>query len=106
VDVHLRRKINRIIYTEIIDGWVECKNLKTPVKRSHVNNLIRKAQDLRKGCEDEIESWYADILMICSTSGFDVDAVRIGDEHGIYLVHYTGGKYKFAGGDAGRASRS
>ncbi len=91
VDVHAskQKKIRKNLLMKKwirYDVWVECKNLKKPVKRSHINALIRKAQDLKKGYEEGFEDWYADILMVFSTSGFDVDAIRIGNESDVYLV--------------------
>jgi len=97
VDVHAWIFIKRILRkNKRVDAWIECKNLKTSVKRMHVNSLIRKAQDLREGWEEGFEEWYADILMIFSTSGFDIDAIRIANEHDIYLVNVDR-KYDFVG---------
>lgn len=96
IDVHAWAEKKRIIGSKRIDIWVECKALKTTVKRTHVFNFLEKARDLRDAFDDNIEEWFADILMIVSTSGFDHDAIKFADDYGIYLVHYTR-TYKFIG---------
>jgi len=97
VDVHAWTIVKRFLRSnKRVDVWVECKNLKNAVKRSHINSLIRKAQDLRKGWDEGFEEWYADLLMVCSTSGFDIDAIRIANEHDIYLVSVDR-RYDFIG---------
>ena len=97
VDIHAtKEKRVMLINKKRYDLWVECKNLKTPVKRNHINSLIRKAQDLRKGYQEKFEDWCADILVVFSKSGFDIDAIKIADEYSIYLVSVDK-KYNFIG---------
>ncbi|HDQ06340.1 MAG TPA: hypothetical protein ENN36_06445 [Candidatus Bathyarchaeota archaeon] len=77
------------------DLWVECKAYR--VKRTHVTKLVESARDVRDACENKIEEWYPDMLMLVSNKGFDVDAIGMADKYDIYCVK-AGKTFEFAGG--------
>jgi len=96
VDVHAQKQIG-LIRKRQVNVWAECKNLKKRVNRNHIYNLIMKAKDLREACNSNMEERYPDILMFFSTSGYDSDAIRIANEHNIYLIDTSTNKYQFIG---------
>ena len=75
--------------------WVECKALK--VKRLHVTKLVESARDVRDAEDDGIEEWKADLLVIASNVGFDIDAVQMADKYDIYCVMVGDRSYEFVG---------
>ena len=77
------------------DLWVECKSFK--INRGHVRKLVANAGDVRDAAEENIAEWYPDILMMCSSKGFDVNAIGWADKHDVYCVKVEIKKYDFVG---------
>ena len=94
VDVHAFKK--RFLRGRF-DVWVECKDIKGNIKRTHITKLVESARDVREGGEEGISEWWPDILMIVATSGFDIDAIRLADKYGIYCVLAKKRGYEFMG---------
>ena len=77
--------------------WVECKNLKSNVKRTHVNKLNDSVIDRNKHVKSLKESdneWLVQKMIIVSAKGFDIDAKSFAKEHGIICYEWNG-KNKF-----------
>ena len=71
--------------------WVECKDLKTNVKRDHVIKLINAAEDLEKN-EDK-DMWHAQHLYLVSGSNFDQDSLAFADEHDVACYRRDGDSF-------------
>jgi hypothetical protein len=77
--------------------WVECKNLKSNVKRTHVNKLNNSVIDRNKYVKSLKESdndWLVQKMIIVSAKSFDIDAKSFANEHGIICYEWNG-KNKF-----------
>ena len=64
--------------------WVECKAYK--VKRTNVTKLVESARDVEDAKDADIEKWSANLLMLVSNKGFDVDAIGMANKYKIYCV--------------------
>jgi len=53
-------------------------------------------RDVKDAYEDEIEKWCADMLMLVSNKGFDIDAIGMANKYYIYCVK-AGRTYEFVG---------
>jgi len=95
VDIHATKTIKRLLRRRPIDVWVECKT--TRVRRTDVVKLVESARDVRAACEDGIEEWYPDMLVIVSESGFDVDAIMRANESKVYCILAKPRRYEFVG---------
>lgn len=69
--------------------WIECKNLKSNVKRDHVIKLQGKADDVNAAYQTGKEEKRFDYLTIYSKSDFDQDAVGYAKMKDILLVKVT-----------------
>ena len=58
--------------------WVECKDLKTNVKRTYVMKLVNSAEDV---INNESADWQPTHFIMVSGSGFDQDAIGFAKEH-------------------------
>lgn len=61
-------------------AWIECKNLKTKVKRNQIFELTNKFKDYNNLKE---KKWNITSLMFFSSSGYDSDAKEFAKEHKI-----------------------
>lgn len=59
--------------------WIECKDLRRPVKRDAVFKLNSQVSDVRKAAH----GWQPSEVWIVSSSGFDPDALAFAAQHGI-----------------------
>jgi hypothetical protein len=92
VDVHVRKmKRGRL---DCDDIWIECKNLKETIKRTHIYKLVNDAQMVYKAFRKGVERFYFNGLMVVSTSRFDIDALNYADEYGVLCVCFDGKTYK------------
>lgn len=62
------------------DVWVECKAVK--VNRDHVMKLKGQVDDVMQAYEEDIEEWRPDEVLIVSSVGFDIDALRLANNYG------------------------
>ncbi|NVO04303.1 MAG: hypothetical protein HXX09_16540 [Bacteroidetes bacterium] len=60
--------------------WIECKNLKSKTKRSHIFELTQKYKDYK---QNKYVKWNIINLMFFSVSGYDSDAKEFAKENGI-----------------------
>ena len=72
------------LFKKRLDVWVECKAHN--VKREHIIKLVAAAEDVRLGAEKGIAEWYPDMLLACSNTGFDIDAIGWADTKGVYCL--------------------
>lgn len=91
VDVHVRKPKRG---GDECDIWIECKNLKGTVKRTHISKLVNDAQMVYRAWKKRIERYYFDGLMFVSASKFDIDALNYADEYGVSCVCFDGKTYK------------
>ena len=91
VDVHVRKKRGLHDYNDI---WIECKNVKETIKRTHIYKLVNDAQMVYKACDKGVEAFYFNGLMFVSTSKFDIDALNYANEYGVLCVYFDGKTYK------------
>lgn len=89
VDVHVIRKVGNILNRTDQDIWIECKNLNSTIKRSHVQTLNGKMEDVENACDEGREDFYFDKGAIASTSEFDSDAIRTADDKEIACFYYN-----------------
>jgi len=76
--------------------WVECKPYE--IKRTNVAVFVESARDVKtmhKECGD-VQKWCADILMLVSDVGFEVDAVSLANRYNLYCVE-AGKSFNFVG---------
>jgi hypothetical protein len=92
VDVHVR-KTKRGGH-DCNDIWIECKNVKGTIKRTHIYKLVNDAQMVYKAWKKRVEDYYFDGLMVVSTSKFDIDARNYANEYGVLCVYFDGKTYK------------
>jgi len=90
VDIHARKEG----WFSTTHLWVECKAYK--IKRTHVTKLVESARDVKDAYNDDIEKWCADMLMLVSNKGFDVDAIGMANKYYIYCVN-AGRTFAFVG---------
>jgi hypothetical protein len=83
VDIHgIKEEIFGLFKTHL---WVECKAYK--IKRTQVTKLVESARDVRDLDEEsDIQKWSANMLMLVSNKGFDVDAIGMANKYKIYCV--------------------
>ncbi len=93
VDVYATKKPS--IFSRRIHVWVECKT--TRVKRVSVMKLVEAARDVKEAWKKDIEKWHPDILMLVSSSGFDVDAVELANRYRVYCVLAKNSGFEFIG---------
>jgi len=72
-DRHSRKKV-----------WVECKNLKITVKRTHIFELDGKVKDVQKALGTKRKERF-DAVWYVTTTGYDIGAVAIARQYGITL---------------------
>jgi len=94
VDVHA---VKRRFLRSPIHIWVECKDIKSNIKRTHIMKLVESARDVKDAEMEGVAEWAPDILMIVATSGFDIDAIRFADKYGVYCVLAKKRGYIFVG---------
>lgn len=78
IDVHVEE--DKGFLSSGYDVWIECKAVK--VNRTHVMKLKGSVDDVKKACDEEIEEWYPDEILIVSSSGFDIDALGLAKSYG------------------------
>lgn len=94
VDVHgIKKKGMLIKFTYHL--WAECKAHK--VNRDHIRKLVANAQDVKEANERGIADWFPDVLMVCSDTGFDIDAIGWANKHKVYCVKVRNRSYRFIG---------
>lgn len=90
IDVHVHRKR----FLSEADIWIECKNISSSIKRTHIFKLKSSAEDVEDAYNADREDFYFDRLAFVSTSKFDVDALSYADDNDIACFHYDGKKYE------------
>lgn len=90
VDVHVQKK-RGLNYDDI---WIECKDMKETIKRTHIYKLVNDAQMVYKAFRKDVENFYFNGLMVVSTSKFDIDALNYANEYGVLCVYFDGKTYK------------
>jgi len=91
VDVHVRKTKRGGDHHDI---WIECKNLKGTIKRTHISKLVDDARMVYRARKKGIERYYFDGLMFISASEFDIDARNYANEHGVLCLYFDGKTYK------------
>ena len=91
VDVHVRKTKRG---GDDHDIWIECKNLKGTIKRTHISKLVNDAQMVYKAWKKRIERYYFDGLVFVSASKFDIDARNYANEYGVLCLYFDGKTYK------------
>lgn len=86
VDVHVRIERKRLFGKDIDDIWIECKNMKASVKRTHIEKLVNAAQDVCRAAEKGGQDYYFNGLIVVSKSRFDIDALNYADMYGVLCV--------------------
>jgi hypothetical protein len=89
VDVHVYKK--KLLSQS--DIWVECKDISSSIRRTHIFKLLSSAQDVEDAHHEGREEFYFDRLVFVSSSNFDTDALSYADENDIACFHYDGKKY-------------
>lgn len=97
IDVHVHKA--GLLTSE--DIWIECKNIKSSIKRTHMFKLLSSANDIKDACEAGREKFYFDKLVFVSTSNFDVDALSYAAENNIACFHYDGENMELKTKDGG-----
>jgi hypothetical protein len=92
VDVHVRKWKRG--GQDANDIWIECKNVKGTIRRTHIYKLVNDAQMVYKAWKKHIEKFYFNGLMVVSTSKFDIDALNYANEYGVLCVYFDGKTYK------------
>jgi len=77
-----------------INIMIECKNLKSSIKRTHIFKQISTAQDINEAYNNGRESNYFDYLAFVSASKFDIDALHYAQDNDIACFYYDGKKYE------------
>ncbi len=90
VDIHVRKK--KLFGQD--DIWIECKNMTSSVKRTHISKLVDDAKDVYKAFDKGGEEYYYNGLLFVSTSKFDHDALRYADEYDVLCIIFDGKTYK------------
>ncbi len=72
-----------------VDVWVECKNLKSTVKRDHINKLVTTISEVKRSKNAE---WKPQAVLFFSASGYDKDAIYFAKRNNIicYRKHASG----------------
>ena len=91
IDVYVHRTV-LLLFGE--DIWIECKNIKSSIKRTHIFKLLSSAKDIEDARDAGREKFYFDKLAFVSTSKFDVDALSYAEDNDIACFHYDGKKYE------------
>ena len=78
IDVHVVK--GKGFLSSGYDVWIECKAVK--VNRTHVMKLRGQVDDVKQAYDEEIEEWYPKEVLIVSSSGFDIDALRLANNYG------------------------
>jgi len=91
IDVYVHQRWALIMEADI---WIECKNISSSIKRTHIFKLLSSAKDIEDAYEADREDFYFDRLAIVSTSKFDVDALSYAEDNDIACFHYDGKKYE------------
>lgn len=94
VDVHVQIKHRGLFGGVTNDIWIECKKMKSTVKRTDIYKLVNDAQDVYKAHEKGGEKLYYDGLMFVSTSKFDIDALNYANEYDVLCIYFDGKAYK------------
>lgn len=76
------------------DIWIECKDIKETVKKTHIDKLVSDAKDAYKAYEKGGEELYYDGLMLVSKSLFDIAALRYADEYDVWCIYFDGKTYR------------
>ena len=92
VDIHVQKKAG--LFGGADDIWIECKHMKSTVKRTHISKLVNDAKDVYEAFEKGGEKLYYNGLMFVSTSEFDIDALNYANEYDVLCVHFDGKAYK------------
>lgn len=67
------------------------------MKREHIIKLVASAEDVRLAAENKIAEWYPDMLVACSNTRFDIDALGWADMKGVYCLLIKSKKSEFVG---------
>ena len=73
--------------------WVECKNLKSNVKRTHVQKLVAAVDDHNDYVKDQKDTkseWETDEMILVSAKDFDIDAKNFAKKHIIQCYVWKG----------------
>ena len=97
IDVHVHK--TGLLTSE--DILIECKNIKSSIKRTHMFKLLSSANDIKDACEAGREKFYFDKLVFVSTSNFDVDALSYAADNNIACFHYDGKNMELKTKDGG-----
>lgn len=76
---------------EIENHWIECKDLKTKVKRKDVMKLSVSSEDVK---ENKTALWKPDKVIIVSSKGFDQDALAMAESKDIICYEKSGRGFK------------
>ncbi|MGC4068909.1 MAG: hypothetical protein QM784_30550 [Polyangiaceae bacterium] len=63
--------------------WVECKDRKTPIKRTDIIKVVEAVEDVRA---NDQSAWIPNEIWFAATSSFDVDATNFAQEKGVRCV--------------------
>lgn len=97
IDVHVH-KTGLLTSDDIL---IECKNIKSSIKRTHMFKLLSSANDIKDAYEAGREKFYFDKLVFVSTSNFDVDALSCAAANNIACFHYDGKNMELKTKDGG-----
>jgi len=97
IDVHVHK--TGLLTSE--DILIECKNIKSSIKRAHMFKLLSSANDIKDAYEAGREKFYFDKLVFVSTSNFDVDALSYAAANNIACFHYDGKNMELKTKDGG-----
>ena len=98
IDVHVYWE-SGLLFKEEHDLWIECKDMKSSVKRTHIFKLIESAKDIEDACKEGREDFYFDHLAIATTSRFDQDALAYATDHEIACIVYDGKRFRIVNED-------
>lgn len=92
IDVHVQYEGSGF-FVDTSDLWIECKNIKSSIKRKEILDLVAKAADVFAACNKGRMGFYFDRLAIVSTSQFDHDALAYAKQNDVLCVHFDGQKF-------------
>lgn len=98
IDVHVIKNITSQGWfgnnVNRIDILIECKNIKSSIKRTHVFKLLNTAKDIYEAHKASREEFHFDYFAIVSASKFDIDALSYAGDNDIACFQYDGKKYE------------
>jgi len=77
------------------DIWIECKNIKSSIKRDHIMKLFSKIKDVNDAVDEGLskEGRTFDYGVIVTTSRFDIDALEWATDNEIACFRYENGRF-------------